>query len=77
MACQVPVVASETPPARWILNDRPQFLVPPNDPQALVTKTIELISRGPFDYGGKTDWETSGEIMEAALLAHGAKAERT
>jgi glycosyltransferase involved in cell wall biosynthesis len=67
MACQVPVVASETPPARWILNDRPQFLVPPNDPEALVTKTIELISIGPFDYGCMAGWETSGEIMENAL----------
>ena len=73
MACQVPVVASETAPARWILNDRSQFLVRPNDPKALVTKTVELISRGRFDYGRKAGWETSGHLMEAALLAHGAK----
>lgn len=72
MACQVPVVASETAPARWILNDRAPFLVRPNDPRALVTKTIELISLGRFDYGWKAGWEASGRILEAALLALGA-----
>ena len=70
MACRVPVVASETGPASWILNDRPQFLVRPNDPQALVAKTIELLSRERFDYGRKAGWEISGRILETALLTH-------
>ncbi len=72
MACQVPVVASDTAPARWILNSRSQFLARPNDPQALVTKTLRLISSGRFDYGPKADWDASGQMMEAAFLAHGA-----
>jgi glycosyltransferase involved in cell wall biosynthesis len=71
MACQVPVVASATAPVRWILKDQAPFLVRPNDPQALVTKTIELISRERFDYGCMAGWKASGEIMEAALLACG------
>ena len=73
MACQVPVVASDTGPTRWILNNRPEFLARPNDPQAVVTKTIELISRERVDYGCAAGWENSGEIMEAALLARGCE----
>ncbi len=70
MACQIPVVASETAPARWILKDRPQFLARPNDPQVLVTKTIRLLSQGRFDYGQDAGWENSGRILETALFTH-------
>ena len=70
MACHIPVVASQTAPVTWILDDQPQFLARPNDPQALVTKTIGLLAGGRFDYGRAAGWEISGRILETALLAH-------
>ncbi len=68
MQCQIPVVASNTPAANWILNNSRDFLTTPEDPIDLAQKTKSLLNLGRFDYGKQNSWEQSGSIFEEALL---------
>ena len=70
MACQIPVVATATAPARWILNNKRQFLARPNDTGDMVKKIIEALQLDRFFYGEKNTWENSCDVFEAALLEH-------
>jgi glycosyltransferase involved in cell wall biosynthesis len=67
MRCGVPLVASDTPPARWILGNREEHLVTPNDPAALAEKLLRVIDMGEADYGPQPSWEDSADRLEQFL----------
>ena len=67
MQCQIPVVASDTPAANWILNNRREFLSIPEDPADLAQKIKPLLKLGRFDYGKQNSWNQSANLFEEAL----------
>jgi glycosyltransferase involved in cell wall biosynthesis len=68
MACQVPIVATATKPAKWILDNKKQFLARPNDPNDLTQKIINLLPLNRYYYGEQNTWEKSCDVFETALL---------
>jgi len=69
MQCRIPVVATDTPPANWILSNSHEFLARPEDPTDLVRKIELQLSRNRYIYGDLNTWEKSGSIFEKALLS--------
>jgi glycosyltransferase involved in cell wall biosynthesis len=67
MTCHLPVVATETPAAAWILAGRPECLVRPGDPVDLAQKIGGLLSRDRIDYGELPDWQHCSLLLERAL----------
>ena len=67
MRCKIPVVATDTPGANWILGSREEFLARPGDPDDLASKTKKLLSLGRFDYGKQNTWEDSAMLFEEVL----------
>lgn len=68
MRCRVPVVATATQTAEWIMRDHPEHLVPPGDSQALTEKISYLLQKsGKIDYGIDEGWEESSLVLEEAL----------
>jgi glycosyltransferase involved in cell wall biosynthesis len=70
MACQIPVVATATEPAKWILNNKIQFLARPGDTDDMAQRIIESLHLDRFFYGAKNSWENSCDVFETALLEH-------
>jgi glycosyltransferase involved in cell wall biosynthesis len=70
MACQIPVVATATAPAKWILDNRKQFLARPGNSDDMAQRIMEAMHRGRFFYGAKNTWKNSCDVFEAALLEH-------
>lgn len=68
MACQIPVVATDTPATRWILRDYPELLVPPSQPDALYDRIEQNLETGRVDYGDISDWNSVCGGFEKALL---------
>lgn len=68
MKCHIPIVASDTPPARWILNGEDRFLSKPEDPFNLFLKVKDLLPLDRFDYEEINSWDKSCDILEKALL---------
>jgi glycosyltransferase involved in cell wall biosynthesis len=68
MACQIPVVATATAPAVWILHNKTQFLARPGDPGDMAQRIIKALQLDRFFYGEKNTWENSCDAFEAALL---------
>jgi glycosyltransferase involved in cell wall biosynthesis len=71
MCGKIPVVVTETASTRWMLTKHPDFLVPPNDPQALCDAIERAASLGRVDYGPQPDWQANVDILEKAFLANG------
>jgi len=69
MSCRIPVVVTDTGPARWILENREQFLAAPEDPWDLAAKARALLSLGRAEYSHASTWELSSELFERALLS--------
>jgi glycosyltransferase involved in cell wall biosynthesis len=69
MSCRIPVVVTETGPARWILGNRKEFLARPEDPVDLARKTRALLSVGRAEYDRENTWEHSCQLFERALLS--------
>jgi len=67
MACQIPVVATRTPPAEWILGGRDPFLAKPDHVSDLVEKVKRALPLFRFDYGQQITWEQSSRVFEEAL----------
>jgi glycosyltransferase involved in cell wall biosynthesis len=67
MSCQVPVVATDTEPARWIVGDRDRFLARPGDADDLRRKIQGAFIMDRVDYGPQGTWESSAELFEQAL----------
>ena len=70
MACQIPVVATATAPAKWILNNKKQFLARPGGTDDMAQRIIEALHLDRFFYGVKNSWENSCDVFETALLEH-------
>ena len=68
LSCRIPVVATATEPAKWILNHRPRFLAAPGDPFDLAKKIWNLLPAERPDYGEVNNWENSCRLFEKALL---------
>jgi glycosyltransferase involved in cell wall biosynthesis len=69
MSCHIPVVATETGPARWILRNREQFLAVSEDPADLAAKIQTLLPLGRADFGTDSTWQHSSELFERALVS--------
>jgi glycosyltransferase involved in cell wall biosynthesis len=70
MSCRIPVVATATAPAKWILNDRKQFLAGPADANAMAQKIIAASAMSRPCYDELNTWENSCDIFEKLLLEH-------
>ena len=68
MACQIPVVATATEPAKWILKDAQQFLARPGDACDMAEKILKALQLNHFFYGEQNAWEKSCDALEMALL---------
>lgn len=67
MACQIPVVATATEPAKWILKDAKQFLARPKDAYDMAEKILKAIQLKRFSYGKQNAWEKSCDALEMVL----------
>ena len=68
MACGLPVVATATAPAAWILGSDQRSLARPGDPHDLARKISALLPQGRMDYSKASDWTASARLFESALL---------
>jgi glycosyltransferase involved in cell wall biosynthesis len=68
MSCQIPVVATATEPAKWILKDEAQFLAHPDDANDMAQKIMNALQLNRPSYDVQNSWEKSCEAFEAALL---------
>lgn len=68
MACEVPVVATDTAPTRWMLGDAARFLSPLGDVDALSSRLEANLELDRISYPGRQSW-TSIAARYAALLA--------
>jgi len=69
MKCHIPVVATNTPPVRWILGDRGSLIAEAGDDADLARKVESILNMNRWDYGEQNTWEQSSLVFEAALLA--------
>jgi glycosyltransferase involved in cell wall biosynthesis len=67
MACHIPVVATATEPAQWILGHRDKFLATPGDSRELADKIRRLLPMEREDYGDLNTWDNSCMLFEKAL----------
>jgi glycosyltransferase involved in cell wall biosynthesis len=67
MSCDVPVVATRTRATEWILRDRPESLVTPDDPRALANAILAELESPVTGYGYVPTWESGCDIFERAL----------
>ena len=70
MACQIPVVATATEPAKWILKDAQQFLARPGDACDMAEKILKALQLNHFFYGEQNAWEKSCDALEMTLLEY-------
>jgi glycosyltransferase involved in cell wall biosynthesis len=68
MSCQIPVIATDTPAANWILKGDDRFLAKPDDPNDLADKIRQALPLGRIEYGEQTSWEQSCKTFEEVLL---------
>ena len=68
MSCKIPVVVTETPATRWIMQDYSDCLVSPSDASALYMKLAQSLERGRTDYGDPGNWQTGAGLLEQAML---------
>jgi len=71
MKCHIPVVATNTPPVRWILGDRSFLTADAGEELDLARKVESLLNVNRYDYGEQNTWEQSSLAFEQALLSHG------
>jgi glycosyltransferase involved in cell wall biosynthesis len=69
MSCQIPVIATRTPPTEWILHRNEQFLAHPENASDLSHKVEAVLNMGRYDYAMQNTWEESSRLFEEALLA--------
>ena len=69
MRCQIPVVATNTPPVRWILGDQSPLMADPGDDADLARKVELILDVNRWDYGEQNTWERSSLAFEEALLS--------
>lgn len=69
MSCQVPVVATRTLAAEWILRDHANCLFEPDNPEALCAAIIKSLRSPHPHYRSMPTWQSSCAVFERALLA--------
>jgi glycosyltransferase involved in cell wall biosynthesis len=57
IACEIPVVATSTPPVEWMLQDAPQSLVPADDPDALCAGLSRALTSEGVRYARRPGWK--------------------
>ena len=67
MACGVPVVATATEPVRWMLDNRKEYLAPPNNPTALAGRILKQLADPLADYGPRESWGNHAERLSQLL----------
>jgi glycosyltransferase involved in cell wall biosynthesis len=67
MACGIPVVATATEPAAWILGNDERFLARTGEPHGLACKISALLPAGRMEYAHVNDWTASARTFEIAL----------
>jgi glycosyltransferase involved in cell wall biosynthesis len=70
MACQIPVVATATAPAKWILNNEGQYLANPGDADDMAQKIVNALQLHTTSYEKPNTWENSCDAFERALKKH-------
>ncbi len=68
MACEVPVVATETAPVAWMLDQNPSHLVPLGDPVAFANQIIAQLESPSAGYLTRPSWSGIALGLEQALL---------
>jgi len=68
MSCQIPVVATATEPAKWILKDEAQFLAHPDDANDLAQKIMNAVQLDRAFYENQNSWDNSCDVFETALM---------
>lgn len=69
MRCEVPVLATRTMASSWILRDRPECLIEPDDPGALADAILSSLGRAHRPYADVPTWSSSCDSFERALAA--------
>jgi glycosyltransferase involved in cell wall biosynthesis len=67
IACGIPVVATSTPPVKWMLHDAPEFLVPTDDPDALCAGLARAIASEGVRYSQRPGWKELASNFNALL----------
>lgn len=71
VSCQIPVVSSDTLPARWILGGDRRFLAGIDDFDDFADKVIDNLSLGRYRYpAGNQTWMEVVEGLEKILVDH-------
>ena len=73
MACEVPVVATDTPPTRWMLGEAARFLSPVGDADALSARLEANLGLDRVSYPGRESWTAIAARYAALLVARGPK----
>jgi glycosyltransferase involved in cell wall biosynthesis len=68
MRCGIPVVASDTAAARWILKGREECLAQPEDSEDLKERLLAALDVGFLDYGPQVSWEEIVRDLDNFLL---------
>ncbi|SHM29978.1 glycosyltransferase [Rhodanobacter sp. OK091] len=69
MACGVPVVATATEPVRWMLGNRPEYLVPVGDTEAFAERILDLLAVPRADYGSRPTWAIQAQRLDYLLTS--------
>jgi len=67
MACNIPVVATQTRATEWILKDHPDMLVPPNDPEKFADVIGKIIKLGRVEYSAMPTWDDLAKQLDSFL----------
>jgi glycosyltransferase involved in cell wall biosynthesis len=67
MACEVPVVATATPPVRWMLGQRSQHLVEVGDSESFASCMLALLSLPQSTYGTRDTWACEARKLHDLL----------
>jgi glycosyltransferase involved in cell wall biosynthesis len=65
IACQIPVVASASAPARWMLQGQDRFLAEIGDASAMAARILENLDLGRAKLTPPPSWEQSAASLEA------------
>jgi glycosyltransferase involved in cell wall biosynthesis len=68
MKCQIPVVVSETLSTKWIMKDKQDLLVAPDNAEKLCEKMKATLRQYSVDYGEQMDWYKVGDTFERLLV---------
>ncbi len=67
MACNIPVVATQTRATEWILKDHPNMLVPPSDPEKFANAISKIIKLGRVEYSNMPTWDDIAKQLDSFL----------